>query len=277
MSECGLTNLAVCLPEKFFEYILSIFNAPLEPLLNLTKNLMSESVNIMLFHSFWAVIVYVISLFYGLFFMFAGVNFIISGYDAVKRENAKQWLRDIVLMVLFIQASFFIYALLIDLSARLTGGVLDIIPSEFFLLHAQGVADFGLQLIMLLPYLLVLVITIIFLGLRYLLVSIGVVLFPLAIFFYFIPPLKSYGKLILNILVMTIFITFFNAVILFGASQLMLIPIYQNVSIFLTISAFFTLDLLMIFALLFGIIKSVFSVLDSDIGRNVTRAIKYLV
>ena len=277
MSECGLTNLAVCLPEKFFEYILSIFNAPLEPLLNLTKNLMSESVNIMLFHSFWAVIVYVISLFYGLFFMFAGVNFIISGYDAVKRENAKQWLRDIVLMVLFIQASFFIYALLIDLSARLTGGVLDIIPSDFFLLHAQGVADFGLQLIMLLPYLLVLVITIIFLGLRYLLVSIGVVLFPLAIFFYFIPPLKSYGKLILNILVMTIFITFFNAVILFGASQLMLIPIYQNVSIFLTISAFFTLDLLMIFALLFGIIKSVFSVLDSDIGRNVTRAIKYLV
>ena len=32
--DCNITNFATCLPEKFFEFILGLFNAPLEILLN---------------------------------------------------------------------------------------------------------------------------------------------------------------------------------------------------------------------------------------------------
>ena len=101
MTECGLTDLAICLPQKFFEFLLSILNAPLQPLLDLTKNLLTEPVNISLFYSLWAVIIYVISLFYGLFMLFAGFNFLISGYEASKRENAKMWFRNVILMIIF--------------------------------------------------------------------------------------------------------------------------------------------------------------------------------
>lgn len=90
MSECGLTNLASCLPERFFEYIVYIINAPIQALLNLFKQLLTQPANIEMFYSVWAIIVYMISLFYGLFFLYAGFQFMISGYDAAKRENAKE-------------------------------------------------------------------------------------------------------------------------------------------------------------------------------------------
>lgn len=35
---CGLTNLATCIPQKFFEFLLGIINAPLQSFLTLTKN-----------------------------------------------------------------------------------------------------------------------------------------------------------------------------------------------------------------------------------------------
>ncbi|MBU0470569.1 MAG: hypothetical protein KJ984_03780 [Nanoarchaeota archaeon] len=277
MVECGLTNLAICLPEKFFEFIVSLLNAPIQPLLSFVQTLMTEPANINTFQSFWAVIVHVISLFYGLFFVFAGFNLMISGYDSAKREKAKYWLGNVILMILFVQASFLIYDLIIELSSLLTAGVINIVDPNFFLMTIDNGINVGLQLSLLIPYIGVLITTIILLGLRYLFAVVGVVLFPFAIFFYFIPPLRSYGKLILNFLMVIIFVPFFSAVILFGASALLQIPIFANFKIVLTIIAFVSVDLMMIFLIIFAIIKAAFSVLNSDVGRGVKKAIKYLV
>ena len=100
---CGLPNLATCIPQKFFEFVLDMFNAPLQPFLSLTKNLLSEPVNIQNFISLWAIIIYVLSIFYGLFIVLAGFNFMVSGYSAEKRERAKEWLKSIILMIIFVQ------------------------------------------------------------------------------------------------------------------------------------------------------------------------------
>lgn len=277
MSDCGLTNLAVCLPEKFFEYIVTIVNAPLEALLRLVKNLLSEPVNVSLFHSFWAIIIYIISIFYGLFFLFAGFNFMISGYNAEKRENAKVWMRNVVLMVLFVQASYIIYSLIIELNSLLTIGVINMIDPNFFLLSVDNFASIGMQLMNYTLYLIVLVITSVLLGMRYLFVSIGVVLFPFAMFFYFIPPLQTYGKMILNVLLVGIFVTFFCSIILFGASMLSTLAVFQNFKIILATMAFLSIDGLMIFLIIFALIKSAFAILHSDVGKTVVSAVKYLV
>lgn len=274
--ECGLTNLATCLPEKFFEFLVSLLNAPIQPLLSFAQTLMTEPANVNTFQSLWAVVVYVISLFYGLFLLFAGFNLMISGYDSAKREKAKYWLRNIILMILFVQASFLIYDLIIELSSLLTAGVINIIDPNFFLMTVDSGLNFGLQLSLLIPYICVLILTIILLGLRYLFAVVGVALFPFAIFFYFIPPLRSYGKLILNFLMVIIFVPFFSAVILFGASALLQIPIFNNFKIVLTIIAFVSVDLMMILLIIFAIIKAAFSVLNSDVGRGVKKAVKYL-
>jgi len=273
--ECGLTNLATCLPAKFFEFLLSLLNAPIKPLLSLIRTLLTEPANVNTFLPLWAVIVYVISLFYGLFFLFAGFNLLISGYDSAKREKAKYWLRNVVLMIIFVQASFLLYSLIIELGSLLAAGVMDIIDPKFFLLTVDNVTNIGLQMALLIPYIITLVITIILLGLRYLFAVVGVVLFPFALFFYFIPPLQSYGKLITNLLLVIIFVPFFDAVILFGASALLKIPLFAGFKIVLTIVAFTAINLLMILLIIFAIIKAAMSVLNSDVGRGVKKAAKY--
>ncbi len=275
--ECGLTNLATCLPEKFFEFIISLLNVTIQPLLKLVQTLLTEPANVNTFQPLWAVIVYVISMFYGLFFLFAGFNLMISGYDSAKREKAKYWLRNVVLMIIFVQASFLIYSLILELSSLMTAGVINIIDPKFFLMTLDNGLNFGLQLSLLIPYIGTLVITIILLGLRYLFAIVGVVFFPLAMFFYFIPPLQSYGKLITNLLLVVIFVPFFDAVMLFGASALLKIPVFTNFKIVLTIVAFTAVNLLMILLIIFAIIKAATSVLDSDMGKGIKKAVKYMV
>jgi len=276
LTECGLTNLAVCLPEKFFGFIADMLNTTIEPMLHLVQSLMTAPASVEVFFPLWAVIVYVISLFYGLFFLWSGFNFMISGYDTAKRENAKVWLRNVVLMIIFVQGSFLLYSLIIELSSMLTAGMISIIDPNFFLMTADNITNFGLQLMFLMTYIGVLAITILILAMRYLAVIIGVVFFPLGIFFYFIPPLQSYGKMVLNVLLVLIFVPFLDAVLLFGASALMTIPLFDNVKIMVSTMAFLSVDLLMILLLVFAIVKAAFSVLNSDVGRGVKMAAKLL-
>jgi len=248
--------------------MLNILNAPIQPFLELTLNLLSEPINLTLFFSMWVIIVYVISMFYGLMLVASGFNFIISGYDVVKRENAKQWLRNIVIMIILIQASFFIYQLAIDLSSIMTSAVLTLVDPDFFLISVDDIGDIGLAIVFALIYVLVLIVTALVLVIRYAFVAIGVVLLPLAIFFYFLPPLKSYGSLILNFLGIAIFVTFFDVILLAGFSRLVDVAIFGNMKILILISAFLTISVLMLFLMLFSIVKA---------GLNVYTDVKKVV
>ena len=248
--------------------MLNILNAPIQPFLELTLNLLSEPINLNLFFSMWVIIVYVISMFYGLMLVASGFNFIISGHDVVKRENAKQWLRNIVIMIILIQASFFIYQLAIDLSSIITSAVLTLVDPDFFLISVDDIGDIGLAIVFALIYVLVLIVTALILVIRYAFVAIGVVLLPLAIFFYFLPPLKSYGSLILNFLGIAIFITFFDVILLAGFSKLVDLAIFGGMQILVLISAFMIINVFMILLMFFSIVKA---------GLNVYTDVKKVV
>ena len=248
--------------------MLNILNAPIQPFLELTLNLLSEPINLNLFFSMWVIIVYVISMFYGLMLVASGFNFIISGHDVVKRENAKQWLRNIVIMIILIQASFFIYQLAIDLSSIITSAVLTLVDPTFFLISVDDIGDIGLAIVFALIYVLVLIVTALILVIRYAFVAIGVVLLPLAIFFYFLPPLKSYGSLILNFLGIAIFITFFDVILLAGFSKLVDLAIFGGMQILVLISAFMIINVFMILLMFFSIVKA---------GLNVYTDVKKVV
>ena len=66
--------------------------------------------------------------------------------------------------------------------------------------HADSVSDIGLAILFSFFYMVTLVISALLLTIRYAFVAIGVVLFPIAIFFYYFPPMRQYGSLILNFL-----------------------------------------------------------------------------
>lgn len=273
---CGLSNLPTCISQKFFEFVLKLVNAPLQPFLSFTKSLLTEPVSINLFSPVWAIIVYIISLFYGLFLLFAGFNFIISGYDSAKRENAKSWLRNIVLMIFFVQASFFLYDLILQFAALLTAGIVNLINKDFFMLTADNLGSLALELSLAIPYLATVLLTIVLLTLRYLFVAVGIVFFPIGIFFNFVDPLASYGKLIINSLLILIFLPFFQSIVLLAASKLLEVGVFDNFKIVIMIGAFFLINLMMLFLVLFAVIKAVKSVTHSQVGKVIISGLKNL-
>jgi len=271
--DCGLLNLATCLPQKMFDFFIGLLNAPLQPLLSFVKTLLTANVDLTLFVSLWAIMVYVISLFYGLLLMYSGFNFIISGYDAVKREKAKEWFRNIFIMIVLVQASYFLYSWFLDINSLLTTAIINMIDGNFFLLTTDNFVNLGLEFLFTIFYVLALLITVVLLTIRYVIVAIGIVFVPLAVFLYFIPPLKEYGRLIMNFLGVCVFSTFFDAVILLACSKLVDVSIFGNFKILVMITAFSIVNLLMIYLLVFTLIKSAMK--SQGDFKVVKEAVKY--
>ena len=237
-ADCGITNLASCIADSFFNFLLSILNAPVQPLLNAVYSLLTQPVNIDLFASIWGIIVYILSLFYGILLMYVGFKFIISGHSVEKREKAKSDLANILIMIVLVQASFYLYSLLNQVIASVTTVTLNMVQQNFFLLTIDNVTNIGLEITLLVPYLISIVITLVLLTLRYIIVSAGVILFAVGIFCYFFDPLKHYGKLIIEFLISTMAITFFYSIIFLASSMLLDIPVFQNFKILVMIGAF---------------------------------------
>ena len=272
--DCGLLNLATCIPQKIFDFIIGVINAPIQPLLDFTKSLLTEPINLSAFGSLWAIVMYILSMFYGLFLMYAGFNFMISGYDVIKREKAKTWFRNILIMIVLVQMSYFIYSTFIDLNSLMTSGIVNMIDSKFFLLTADNIVNIGLELFLGLLYIVTLLLSVLFLTLRYILVALGVVLIPIGIFLYFIPPLNSYGKLIVNFLGICIFVTFFDSLILLAGSKIIEIPLFANFKIVVMITCFAIVNFLMFYLMLFSGLKSAFKAGESVAG-TVASVAKY--
>ena len=165
-------------------------------------------------------------------------------------------------MIFFVQASYLIFSLLNDISALLASGVLNLIDDKFFLLTADTWVNLGLSILLSFFYMITLIITVLFLSLRYLLVGCGVVFFPIGLFLYFIPPLRDYGKLILNTIFTLMFLPFFLSLELLMASMLVDISIFDNFKIILMISGFSVVNLTMIFLLIFPYLDQYQSTLD---------------
>jgi len=271
--ECGLTNLASCIPEKIYDFFIDLLNAPLQPLLTLTRSLLENPPSIEIFQGIWAIMVYIVSLFYGLLFMYSGFQFLLSGHNVIKREMAKEWLKNTVIMIILIQASFYLYKLILEIGSILTSSVLSMVKEEFFLITADNIINIGLEFLFLSFYALALFITILLLLIRYLVVAFGVIFVPIGIFCYFIPPLKSYGRLIFNMLGTFIFITFIDAIIILACSMLIEIPLFANIKILIMISCFTIIDTVFLMMTLKAIFKSVFS---SNHGENMAQAVKYI-
>lgn len=270
--DCGLTNLASCIPEKMYEYFLQLINQPIEPLLDFTKLLLEAHPDISLFQGVWAIVIYCISLFYGLLFIYSGFQFLFSGHNVIKREMAKEWLKNTVIMIVLIQGSFYLYDLTIELGSIMSSSILSMVDPHFFMITANNLINIGLEFILLFAYVFVLLITLLFLVMRYLIVALGVLFLPIGIFCYFIPPLKSYGKLILNILAMNIFITFLASIIILACSMLIQIDFFQNIKILVMINCFAIVDILFILLTKHIITKSG----AGDGADKVAQAVKYI-
>ncbi|MCK4997116.1 hypothetical protein KAS08_02325 [Candidatus Pacearchaeota archaeon] len=256
MSDCGITNLGSCLVEKFFEFLIYILNQPIRPLLDMVDKLLTEPVNIEIFTETWVIIIYILSLFYGILLLITGFRFLLSGHSVEQREKAKRSLSNIILMMIFIQISFFLYELILKVISAVSTVIFNLIRDDFFLITMDSITNIGLELVLLLPYIMTLVITLIFLVLRYICVGIGVIFFAIGIFFYFVEPLNQYGKLILNYLFVIMSLPFFYSIVFLASSKFLELSLFRNMKIIVMIGAFSLVNLLTVFLILFVIIKA---------------------
>ncbi|MFH0797784.1 MAG: hypothetical protein V1906_00045 [Candidatus Woesearchaeota archaeon] len=268
MAECGISNIASCLPEQIFSYFAGLMNQSLDPMAGWIKGLLSHPIDITIYSGIWAIIVYALSLFYGLLIIYVGFNLMLSGYDAAKRESAKGWLRNILIMILLVQASYFIYGLIIDISSLLSSAVLGLVDERFFLLAPDNIANFGLEMLLLIPYTIILLSTALMLLVRYFIVALGVVLFPIGIFLYFIPVTENYGRFMLKFVCVNIFATFFYGIIILVCSKLLGVGFFDNMKMLVTMCAFL---LIHIFTFLLNLVMFV------KVGDKAGKYAKYLV
>lgn len=271
---CGITNLGSCLVEGFFEFVNELLNAPVKPLLTLTHNLMTEPVNIQAFAEIWAIIISILSLFYGILLVITGFRFMLSGYSSEQREKAKRSLSNILIMMILVQASFVLYSIGLEISSSISSVIFNMIPNNFFLTESGSFSNLGLELILLIPYLFTLVSTVIFLAIRYFCVSAGVVFFAIGIFFYFIDSLKSYGKLIINYLAVLATLPIFYSIILLTGSKFLTLSTFSDMKIIVMIGSFAILNIFTIILLVLVVFKAA-NTLSAPIS-NVTKITKLI-
>lgn len=253
---CKITNLGECVAEAIFEFIFDILNSASKPFLKLIKQFLIEPVSISAFVDIWAIIVYILSMFYGILLVWTGLKFIVSGEYPEQREKAKSDLKSIIIMMILVQGSYHLYNLILAVSAALTKVIFNMIPSSFFRLSLESISSFGFDLIFGLLYILHLIITLILLLLRYISVSSGVIFFAIGIFFYFISALNQYGRLILNGLGVLIFLPFFYSIIFLIGSKIADLNAFRSLKTLIMVG---TLDLVILstlLLLLFVIVKA---------------------
>jgi hypothetical protein len=197
----------------------------------------------------------------------------VAGHNVIRREMAKEWLRNTVIMIVLIQASFYLYGLLIDLSSKISSSLLSMVDPHFFMLTSDNLVNVGLEFLFVLFYVLILFFTIVLLTIRYLVVCFGILHAPIGVFCYYIPPLRGYGKMILNMLGAMIFMTCLDALIILGCSMVAELELFSNYKILLMMCCFLIIDMLF-----FSIIKHILhkSAL-SESGDKAAEAIKYIV
>ncbi|MBT7508281.1 hypothetical protein HN652_04655 [archaeon] len=270
--ECGITNLADCIPEKIYEYFLTIINAPILPMLSIIQDLLIVDIDIEVFETLWSVVRYVISFFYVFIFLYTGYVFLTNNSDPIKRAHAKELLRNLFIMIILIQGSFYLYDLTLDINSTMNSTLIEYVDEEFFLITVDSIVNVSLELVLGLTYAFTLLFTMILLMLRYILICLGVISLPIAIFCYFIPPLKPYGKFVLNMLGILIFVTTFDLLIILACSMMVDYALFDDFQILFMITAFSIVNA----SLIFGLMSAFKMSTEVSLKDDLRQAVKYM-
>ncbi len=268
-----LYDMGEYIADTIIEAFLDLMSSALKPLLRLTRDLLRAKVSLRNFRGIWRLMATVVSFFYSLFFIYAGLKFITSGNDPAKRANAKLWLKNTFVMIILVGGSYYFYDLILELASELTESILRMVSYKFFYVTYDNFYNFSMELMFTSIYVLILLFTIFVLAIRYVFASIGVVFTPIGVFLYFLPPLKSYGKLILNSLGIMAFIPFIDAVIILASSELLYASVFRNMQILVKIVAFLLINFTTIMLMRLAVTRSAF---DKTSG-GMKALIKYVI
>jgi len=225
-------------------------------LLSLAKELISANPDPQLMFGWWQSIVTIISCFYLLVFLVIGFAFMINGHSVVKREQAKEWLKNAVMMIIGVSVSFYLYQLILELSSGITKFLWVTGFEQFF----EPSIFAGAGILLLLLFSCTIALSLITLFLRYVFLLMGVVLFPIGIFLYLTPKFDNWGKIIFNFLGVMLATQFIDVIVLIATQQALLQLGGNAGASFVLPLGFLIITITNIAIILYAIVKSALSI-----------------
>ncbi len=260
----GITGTLNSIPDQVMGVFGNAFKGAMvsfnDPLMQLSQTLLTSNPDPSGLYSWWQSTIFVISSFYLLVFLVVGLMFLFSALNPEKRAEAKEWLKNAIMMIILVNLSFVVYDLLLQLATAITHFMWISGFENFF--DPNAFSNMGA--VTLLLYGLAVLLTSITLFVRYMFLLVGVVLFPIAIFLYYIPPLKVWGRMILNLLGFALFMQFMDVVIFVASNQAMLQlagNAGQNLVPALAFIVIFILNVLLMF---YASIKAIFTATENS-------------
>jgi len=223
-----MSNLPTCIVEGFFTYTISGLIASSQELVDSSFRFMFSSPDPAWFCNPYNGIMSVIESLYSLVLMGLALYFILRSGDAEGRANAKRWMENVLVMIVLLAFSFQIFQAMLDLNSYLSTSIANEGMREIF----RSPLDFSsaiFALVILIPAIAIMTLTFLTLLIRYLLLPFMLFLFPFAIFLYFIPLTQKWGGVFLTLIVIILFMTTIDALVLLGLSSLFNSP-DQNIT-----------------------------------------------
>ena len=229
-------------------------------LLSLTGFLLATNPDPESMFDWWQSIVLIISSFYLLIFLLVGFMFMYHSINPEKRAVAKEWFKNTFLMIIGVNVSFWLYQLILELSTAITQFLWITGFENFF---EESILA-GAGTIHLTFYLFAIGLTLLTLFIRYLFLLLSVMIFPIGIFLYFIPPLKNWGQMIFNLIGIVLAMQFIDVIIFVTANQVMFNLAGQEGATLVPALSFFLIGLMNIALFFYAITKSVFSATENS-------------
>ncbi len=213
----SVTNLPGDIANALLDGIKQMVVDFVTPLLDLAKTFITANPNPEDYESYWQAIIVLISGFYLLIFLATGLKFVYGSYDEVQRQEAKEWAKKALLIVILCNASLLLYTLLLNIGSAVSLYLWNSSYEQMFQLQNLSV----LNLFLLAFFAIAVLAALVTLFIRYLLVLVGIMVFPIGLFLYFVPFTQSFGKIILNTLAVVILLQFFDVLVLVASSLLL--------------------------------------------------------
>ena len=218
-----LVRLVTNLPSTIFDFFLNAIvlglKASLQNLLDMSFQFLFSSPNPTWFCAPYNTVMAILESLFSIALMGLALMFIIRSNDVQGRLEAKKWLENLLMLIVVLSFSFALFQLIVGFNDFLATSFANQSMKNVFSSPYAPVASI-FMLTMLFFNVSLLALTFVTLLVRYLLIPFLLLLFPVAIFLYFLPPTRDWGKTGLKIILSIVFMTALDALILLGLTSL---------------------------------------------------------
>ncbi|MEK6974345.1 MAG: hypothetical protein AABW41_03880 [Nanoarchaeota archaeon] len=232
-------------------FIFDFVNIPLNETIKNIIFFASMKIDISALKDLWLFIVMTLNSFYVLILSFHGIK-LITNNDAISRSKSKNSLRNLIIIIIFVNSSYLIYESLLGFSHSVNSIFSNYISNDisYFEFRIDSLGNlFSYFFLLIASYSSLLAI-----GTRNFILMLGIVFFPLAGILYSFQNLKPYGAAIIEFLVILMFFPSVYSIIMISASKLA--SSFGNNQVLLFSIAYSTIFLMSILTLFFVFNKS---------------------